>query len=113
MYLTQCVSDIERYVTDKSAQVLRKSSKAMVDKFVDVRRKLKDKELLISGDLKDAEQLTTLYITVEERQKVVEEKFALIKEDSNDPEEIRRNFEIVKVCYFAIYLSVHYLAVSK
>lgn len=98
VYLTQCASDIERCVADKSVQPLKKACKSNVDKFTEIRRKLKDTEISIDGDLKDAEQLYTLYITVEERQKTIEVKIREIKEDSKDPEDIRKNLEIAKVC---------------
>ena len=98
VYVTQCVADIERYVTDKTVQQLKKTAKSNNDKFSDIRRKLKEKELFIEGDLKDVEQLITLYVTVEERQKVIEEKVTEIKEDSMAPEDIRKNLEIAKVC---------------
>ena len=96
VYTTQCVSNIERCLSDKSVQQLKRTCKNNTEKFIEVRRKLKDKEILIEEDLKDAEELSSLYITVEERQKVVEDKMAEIKEDSKDPDDIRRNLEIAK-----------------
>ena len=96
VYTTQCVSNIERCVSDKSVQQLKRTCKNNTDKFIEIRRKLKDKEILVEGDLKDAEELSSLYITVEERQKIVEDKMAEIKEDSKEPDDIRRNLEIAK-----------------
>ena len=95
-YATQCASTIERCVADKTVQQLKRACKNNSDKFIEVRRKLKDKEILVEGDLKDAEELITLYITVEEHQKVIEEKLLEIKDESKDPEDIRRNLEIAK-----------------
>ena len=96
VYATQCASNIERYVTDKSIQQLKRSCKTNNDKFIEIRRKLKDKEILTEDYMKDAEELTALFITVEEHQKTIEEKMVEMKDDSKVPEDIRRNLEIAK-----------------
>ena len=97
VFMNQSATDIERYVADKSIQPLKKTSKNNTDKFSEIRRKLKDKEIKIERDLRDAEQFVNSYVIVEDRLKQVDEKMKEIKEDSKEPEEIRKNLETSKV----------------
>ena len=97
VFMNQSATDIERYVADKSIQPLKKTAKNNTDKFSEIRRKLKDKEIKIERDLRDAEQFVNSYVIVEDRLKQVDEKMKEIKEDCKEPEEIRKNLETSKV----------------
>ncbi len=98
VYLNQAVSDIERYVPDKSAQPLKKLARNNSDKFSDVRRKLKEKEIAVQRELKEVDKFSNSLVAVEERIKRVEQMVGEVKDDTNEPEEIKMGIETIKVC---------------
>eukprot|EP00794_Sanderia_malayensis_P006649 gene6649-7395_t len=96
VYLNQSVSDMERYVPDKSSQPLKKLARNNADKYSDVRRKLKEKEIAIERDLTEAEKFYTSFVTVEERVKKVEHLTSEVNDDAANPDEIKKQLDTVK-----------------
>ena len=67
---------------------------------------MKEKEIVTERDLKEAEKYTNSYMAVEDRLKNVEERISGIKENVEEPEEIRDNLETVTVCVHRACLNI-------
>ncbi|XP_065062306.1 titin-like isoform X4 [Rhopilema esculentum] len=96
VFMTRSATAIEGYVSDKSVLSLKKGCRNCADKFSEVRRKLKDKEIAIERDLHDVEQLENLFLTIEDRKMVIEQLQNEVNESSTELDDIQRNLEITK-----------------
>ena len=100
--IRQTVKDLERHLSDKTSgektiAPLKRTSKSNIDKFSDLRKKLKAREATLERDLEDTEKYHTLTNGVEDRVKKVEYVIAEVKESGNEPEDIKECLEVIKV----------------